>query len=98
MDYLDSRCTVHKNAINFCQDVVKRKFVEWKSIFRSDLSKPITDVDLVVTVGGDGTLLQASHLMDDSIPVLGVNSDPTQSEEVNIGLARVKPTLNISIC
>ncbi|OMO92572.1 putative Inorganic polyphosphate/ATP-NAD kinase [Corchorus olitorius] len=25
---------------------------------------------------------RASHLMDDSIPVLGVNSDPTQAEEV----------------
>ncbi|GMN71138.1 hypothetical protein TIFTF001_054043 [Ficus carica] len=37
---------------------------------------------MVVTVGGDGTLLQASHFMDDSIPVLGVNSDPTQAEEV----------------
>ncbi|CAN6483502.1 unnamed protein product [Victoria cruziana] len=32
--------------------------------------------------GGDGTLLQASHFMDDSIPVLGVNSDPTQPDEV----------------
>ncbi|PPR95514.1 hypothetical protein GOBAR_AA25155 [Gossypium barbadense] len=32
--------------------------------------------------GGDGTLLQASHFLDDSIPVLGVNSDPTQAEEV----------------
>lgn len=40
-------------------------------------------MDLVVTVGGDGTLLQASHFMDDSIPVLGVNSDPTKAEEVS---------------
>lgn len=39
-------------------------------------------MDLVVTIGGDGTLLQASHLLDDSIPVLGVNSDPTRNEEV----------------
>ncbi|CAM8951915.1 unnamed protein product [Rhodiola kirilowii] len=83
LDYLDNRCKVHKNAINYCQDVLRRKLVDWESIFRSDLSKPITDVDLVVTVGGDGTLLQASHLMDDCVPVLGVNSDPTQSEEVN---------------
>uniref|UniRef100_A0A7N1A9B7 NADH kinase n=1 Tax=Kalanchoe fedtschenkoi TaxID=63787 RepID=A0A7N1A9B7_KALFE len=81
-EYLDNRCMVHKNAINYCQDVVRRKLVDWESIFRSDLSKPITGVDLVVTVGGDGTLLQASHLMDDSVPVLGVNSDPTQSKEV----------------
>ncbi|KAF6159227.1 hypothetical protein GIB67_031998 [Kingdonia uniflora] len=37
---------------------------------------------MVITIGGDGTLLQASHFMDDSIPVLGVNSDPTQVNEV----------------
>lgn len=50
---------------------------------RSELSGPIHHFDLVVTVGGDGTLLQASHFMDDSIPVLGVNSDPTQPDEVD---------------
>ncbi|KAF3442344.1 hypothetical protein FNV43_RR16260 [Rhamnella rubrinervis] len=80
--YLENRCKVHKNAINFCQDVVRSKPVEWKTILRNDLSQPIRDVDLVVTIGGDGTLLQASHFMDDSVPVLGVNSDPTQVEEV----------------
>lgn len=80
--YLYNRTLAHKNAINFCQNILKKKLVEWKAVFRSDLSKPIHDVDMVITVGGDGTLLQASHLMDDSIPVLGVNSDPTQPEEV----------------
>ncbi len=33
---------------------------------------------LVVTVGGDGTLLDASHLVGKT-PVLGVNSDPSRS-------------------
>ncbi|KAH6837280.1 kinase 3 [Perilla frutescens var. hirtella] len=80
--YLYNRTLAHKNAINFCQNVLKKKSVEWKAVFRSDLSKPIHDVDLVITVGGDGTLLQASHLIDDSLPVLGVNSDPTQPKEV----------------
>ncbi|KAL0443641.1 UNVERIFIED_CONTAM: putative NADH kinase [Sesamum latifolium] len=80
--YLCDRTLAHKNAINFCQNILKKKVVDWKAVFRCDLSEPIRDVDLVVTVGGDGTLLQASHLMDDSIPVLGVNSDPTRPEEV----------------
>lgn len=74
---------MHKNAINFCQEVLQSKPVEWKAISRNNLSQPIRNVDMVVTVGGDGTLLQASHFMDDSIPVLGVNSDPTQVEEVS---------------
>lgn len=59
-----------------------KKVTKSKVILRSDLSQPISDVDLVITVGGDGTLLHASHFMDDSIPVLGVNSDPTRPEEV----------------
>ncbi len=36
-------------------------------------------VGLVVTVGGDGTLLAASHQVDSHIPVLGVNSAPSSS-------------------
>ena len=35
--------------------------------------------DLVVTVGGDGTLLAASHLLGPETPVLGVNSAPEHS-------------------
>jgi NAD+ kinase len=35
--------------------------------------------DLVVTVGGDGTLLAASHGIGPGIPLLGVNSAPSHS-------------------
>ncbi|KAL2943333.1 NADH kinase [Bienertia sinuspersici] len=80
--HLDSRIQVHKDAINFCQEVLQRKSVEWETLFHNELSQPICDVDLVVTVGGDGTLLKVSHFMDDNVPVVGVNSDPTQIEEV----------------
>lgn len=82
LKYLESRCKVHRNAINFCQEILSKKPVEWKPISRNDLSHPIRDVDMVITVGGDGTLLHASHFIYDSVPVLGVNSDPTQAQEV----------------
>jgi NAD+ kinase len=36
-------------------------------------------VDLVVTVGGDGTLLAASHQIGAETPILGVNSAPEHS-------------------
>jgi len=36
-------------------------------------------VDLIVTVGGDGTFLRASHEVGSDIPVLGVNSAPLTS-------------------
>lgn len=35
--------------------------------------------DLVVTVGGDGTLLRASHGIGEGVPVLGINSAPRHS-------------------
>ena len=85
LGYLENRRKVHEDAINFCQDVLRKKVVDWQAICGNNLSQdsqPIHNVDLVVTIGGDGTLLQASHFMDDSIPVLGVNSDPTQVQEV----------------
>ncbi|CAF2206526.1 hypothetical protein BRARA_G03596 [Brassica rapa] len=82
LKYLESRCKVHRNAINLCQEILNKKAVEWKPISRNDVSNPIRDVDMVITVGGDGTLLHASHFLDDSVPVLGVNSDPTQALEV----------------
>lgn len=37
------------------------------------------DEEMVVTVGGDGTLLDASHSVLTSVPVLGVNSAPHSS-------------------
>jgi NAD+ kinase len=37
-----------------------------------------TQLDLVITVGGDGTLLSASHSVA-SVPILGVNSAPSHS-------------------
>lgn len=36
------------------------------------------DLDLVITVGGDGTLLAASHFIAD-VPILGINSAPSHS-------------------
>lgn len=42
----------------------------------------LADVDLVVAVGGDGTVLSAAHFLDHgTIPLLGVNSDPISLEE-----------------
>lgn len=37
-----------------------------------------TNLDLVITVGGDGTLLSASHSVA-SVPILGINSAPSHS-------------------
>lgn len=41
--------------------------------------RPVRGYDLVVSVGGDGTLLGVSHAVRDATPVLGVNSSPAFS-------------------
>lgn len=46
------------------------------SMFREDVRAD--DFDLCVTVGGDGTLLRASHSIHD-VPILGINSAPLTS-------------------
>ena len=43
-----------------------------------DFKVPMT-TKMVITVGGDGTLLSASHKVPAGIPILGVNSDPKTS-------------------
>lgn len=83
LSYLDDRCRVHKDTIDLCQRVLQRKSLDWISVQRNHLSQPIRDVDLVIAVGGDGTLLRASHFLDSSVPILGVNSDPTSTKEVS---------------
>lgn len=48
-------------------------------VFRGPPRFRIPRADLVVTVGGDGTLLAASHQIGDGVPLLGVNSAPDHS-------------------
>lgn len=51
--------------------------VATERIYRKHLKK-IRGYDLVVTVGGDGTVLETSHFIDDQI-LLGVNGVPMES-------------------
>ncbi len=37
-------------------------------------------IDLIVTIGGDGTFIRASHFAKFYVPLLGINSDPEHSE------------------
>lgn len=42
----------------------------------------LLDKDLVISVGGDGTLLGSATFLDDSIPILGINSDPSFQDDL----------------
>lgn len=61
---------------------MRRKPLEWKTVVGDELEAPISDIDLVITIGGDGTILRASHYVDNSASIFGVNSDPSRITEV----------------
>ena len=57
--------------------------VNFNCVSRVELDRQhLVDVDLMVAVGGDGTVLSAAHFLDHgTIPMLGINSDPNVSVE-----------------
>ncbi|GBG72979.1 hypothetical protein CBR_g12698 [Chara braunii] len=79
---LTDRHLAHSNAVSKCHEVLEKCGVQWQSIRRDELREPIQGVDLVITIGGDGTMLETSHFLDDKIPMIGINSDPTKQTEV----------------
>ncbi len=68
-----------------CQ-VLDAANVSYDCIYRGEL-EPISGYDLVLSVGGDGTLLEVSRYAGDT-PVLGVNSDPMRSTAFFCGADR----------
>lgn len=65
-------------TLNFVIETLGVLGVDWEPCYRADLSKERLRDKLVITVGGDGTVLDTSHYVEDSI-MLGVNSDKERS-------------------
>lgn len=69
----------HEAAVLAVQQTLTRLGIKFKCVRRKDLGrKHFKGVDLVITLGGDGTFLTSSHFVS-GIPMLGVNSDPKNS-------------------
>lgn len=71
----------HENNLK-CIEIVTRTLkqlgVEYDLLCRSVITKAALKNKLVISVGGDGTLLESSHYCEKS-PLLGVNSDEKSS-------------------
>jgi NAD kinase len=80
---LDQRYKAHKQCVNDLLGVLRHHNVSFSCVNRVELDRQhLADVDLMVAVGGDGTVLSAAHFLDHgTIPLLGVNSDPNVSLE-----------------
>ncbi len=71
---------IHEEALEAVVHTLRQLPVEFDVAYRADL-KVTKRYDLLVSVGGDGTFLQAARSVQRT-PILGVNSDPARSEAV----------------
>ena len=79
---LKNRYEVHRQCVDAVTTLLQRVGVNYSVIGREELHRGIIqEKDLIIAVGGDGTVLNAASFLDDSIPILGVNSDPTRPED-----------------
>ena len=63
--------------------MLRQHQVNFSCVNRVELDRQhLAEVDLLVAVGGDGTVLSAAHFLDHgTIPLLGINSDPNVRKE-----------------
>lgn len=71
---------VHEETMDAIVHAMRRLPVAFDLAYRADL-KVTKRYDLLVSVGGDGTFLQAARSVART-PILGVNADPLRSEAV----------------
>jgi NAD+ kinase len=68
----------HMETLMAIQTELTSRGIEFQCLWRSQLDRVVEGVDLMISVGGDGTFLDASHAVFD-LPVLGVNSRRSSS-------------------
>lgn len=68
----------HIAALETVKRELTERGIEFQSMARIELNTPVSDIDIMISVGGDGTFLDASHFVED-IPLLGVNSSKSSS-------------------
>lgn len=68
----------HLDSLAKVEAELHRRGVDFQCLWRSQLPDVVRDADLVISVGEDGTFLDASHALLD-VPALGVNSSRSSS-------------------
>lgn len=77
--YSEKLSKKHLEALERIKSTIEKNHI-CKTARDSDLQQNCFDnIDLVITAGGDGTFIRASHFIKD-IPILGINSEPETSE------------------
>jgi NAD+ kinase len=65
--------TEHTDTLDKLAQHLKEKQINYSTKARSSLANKVSDFDMLIAVGGDGTFLDASHYLDEVL-ILGVNS------------------------
>jgi NAD+ kinase len=75
---LEQRYKAHKKCVTDLLSLLRKHQVNFSCVNRVELDRQhLADIDLMVAVGGDGTVLSSAHFLDHgTIPLLGINSDP----------------------
>ncbi|MBX9686541.1 MAG: NAD(+)/NADH kinase [Candidatus Obscuribacterales bacterium] len=68
----------HMDTLEAIEAALKARGIAYDSCHRAELDEKTKHYDLLITVGGDGTFLDASHNLR-NVPILGVNSAPGTS-------------------
>lgn len=68
----------HISCLQTVKDELAKRNIEFTCVARIDFDTRVHDIDLMISVGGDGTFLDASHFVE-SVPMLGVNSSKSSS-------------------
>lgn len=87
---LKNRYENHRKCVDNVVDIIKKLGADAITVIgREELYRgSLVDKDIVVAVGGDGTVLNSASFLDQNIPLLGVNSDPSRPDE--LGLLKVR--------
>ena len=96
---LKNRYEVHQSCVNTVTGLLNNMDVTYSLIGREEMHRNVlADKDLVITVGGDGTLLSTSCFLDSTIPILGINSDPTKPEEKGVAKSKDERRSRGALC
>lgn len=78
VEWISSSHEENQAALAHVRAVLKKRNIRNRWSYRAR-REPLEGVDLVLAVGGDGTLLEAARMVSDGTPVLGLRSTPSQS-------------------
>lgn len=82
---IKERHDVHTKCVERVKDLMKNLNVNYDIIGRDEMHRGLLyEKDCVITIGGDGTTLNVSSFMvDGTVPLAGINSDPSDGAGTN---------------